>query len=99
MTERYIAIEHNTGYIWGDAVAATPEEACAVIAQRADPTRPLPDWERVPPIRDTDGGYHLFVVPEGFPEIIDGTDPHMIERVDQECRHIGDYKPVVGEVE
>jgi hypothetical protein len=94
---RYIAIEHNSGYIWGDATSETPEEACAAIDRDADWSKAVA-WERVSPIRDTDGGYHVYEASAGLPDIEDGQDQEMIDRVIAECRHIGDYRPV-AEVE
>lgn len=35
----YLAIEHNSGYVWGCATAETPEEACALIDLAADSSR------------------------------------------------------------
>jgi hypothetical protein len=95
---RYIAIEHNSGFIWGDATCETPEAACAAIDRDADGSKASVAWERGSPIRDTDGGYHLYVAPDGLPAIEDGQDQEMIDRVIAECRHIGDYRPV-AEVE
>jgi hypothetical protein len=96
---RYIAIEHNSGFIWGDADEATPEAACARIEANFDFSRITGAWERVPPIRDTDGGYHVYEAPAGFPNIEDGQDQEMIERVVAECQHIGDYRPVAEDEE
>lgn len=93
MTTRYIAIEHNSGFVWGHASTATPEAACAAIDHEADESRATATWERVPPIRDTDGGYHVYVAPQDFPNIDDGQDQSLIERVEAECQHIGDYRP------
>jgi hypothetical protein len=95
---RYIAIEHNSGYIWGDAITETPEAACTLIDHGADESRPGRTWEYVSPIRDTDGGYHLYAASSGFPEIDDGQDQEMIDRVVGECAYIGDWRPV-SEVE
>jgi hypothetical protein len=96
MTTRYIAIEHNSGFIWGDTVAASPEAACEKIDRDADVMKPWATWESVPPIRDTDGGFHVYTAPEGFPVITDGQDQGLIERVEAECKHVGDYRPRAG---
>ena len=95
-TTRYIAIDHNSGFIWGVAVASTPEAACEMIDRDADPMTPAESWESVEPIRDTDGGFHLYAAPEGFPVITDGQDQRLIERVEAECKHVGDYRPRDG---
>lgn len=97
MNQRYIAIEHNSGFIWGDALAATPEEACTAIDRQADPTIKARPYTGVPPIRDTNGGYHLYVAPTDFPETDDGMCQELIDRVAVECRYCGDYRPVASE--
>lgn len=91
--KRYIAIEHNSGLIWGEVTTSTPEIACGIIDHEADSSRPARAWQLVPPIRDSDGGYHLYVAPAGFPTVADGRDQALIDRVATECRHVGDYKP------
>lgn len=89
----YLAIEHNSGYVWGRATAETPEEACALIELTADSSRPSSVWERATPIRDTDGGYHVYQVPGNFVVGDDGTDSVLIARVKAHGRYIGDYRP------
>lgn len=89
----YVAIEHNSGYVWGTTTTSeSPESACSMIAWQANPTLTRTVWGRVDPIRDTNGGYHLYAMPAGFPDIEDGTDAEMIRRVENEGRHIGDYR-------
>jgi hypothetical protein len=85
--KRYIAIEHNSGFIWGEVTTSTPEIACGIIDHEADSSRPARAWRRVPPIRDTDGGYHLYIAPAGFRTVDE-------DQVRAECLHVGDYKPV-----
>jgi hypothetical protein len=98
----YIAIEHNSGYVWGFADAETAERACDLINRKADHTQPEQVWERVNPIRDTDGGYHLHLLIDpasDFPALdeIDGRDEATIDWVSA-LPHVGDYRPIeVGE--
>ena len=92
---RYIAIEHNSGFVWGDAFATTPETACTAIAhEAAGQNQPLQTWERVPPLHDPDGGFHLYVAPDDFPAVDDGQDQDLIAQVQAVCEHVGDYRPV-----
>jgi hypothetical protein len=90
---RFIAIEHNSGFIWGDAISQTPERACTLIDLRASGQYGR-DFESVYPIRDTGGGFHVYEVAADFPEIGDGSDQEMIERVTTEGKHIGDFRAV-----
>ena len=89
----YIAIEHNSGYVWGCAAAETPEEACALIELIADSSRASSVWQRTTPIRSTDGGYHVYQVPTNFVVGDDGTDSVLIGLVEAHGRYIGDYRP------
>ena len=90
---RYIAIDHNSGYLWGDAEADTPEAACVAIDRQAG-SYDHHAYERTTPIRDTDGGYHLYIAPADWPEFYDGQDQTLIDRIDQSAVYVGDYQGV-----
>ena len=86
----FVAIEHNSGLVWGATSAETGEAACSDIDSLAGNT-PAVAWERVLPIRCTDGGYHLYVAPDGadVTDLVAG-DYAIVETLE----HVGDYRPV-----
>ena len=81
----FVAIEHNSGLVWGVACAETGEAACSYIDSLAGA------WERVPPIRDTAGGYHLYVAPDWTHVPALSADDYAIVET---WEHVGDYRPV-----
>ena len=90
----YAAIEHNSGMIWGVAIAATPELACSMIHREAAGPSPAVEYERVDPIRDSGGGYHLYAVPADL-TIDDGTDQAAIDALTRNaCDYVGDFRRV-----
>ena len=86
--QNYVAIEHNSGFVWGSVAAGTPEAACAAIGVSANRTLPASVWERCAPISDTGGGVHLYRAPAGFPDVT--ADDYEI--VADLCDYVGDYR-------
>ena len=93
MTTRYVAIEHYSGFVWGDVIAETPKQACAVIDREADPSAAQDNWEAAPFTFVNECGFHLYSVPADFPPIDDGEDDSQIDLVLHRGKHIGDYRP------
>jgi hypothetical protein len=87
MTTRYVAIDHNSGLVWGEAVAETPEAACTMIHKESG--GPFADvaFSRVDPIRDDAGGYHLYELEDCFFEA------EMSEEVQDFGKYVGDFRP------
>ena len=84
---RYILIDSNSGYIFGDMYADTP----ALAAQEIDENLGVNDRTYVEHSRaphDTRTGYAAYTVPAGFPEITDGQDQNLIDRVDAEGKMV-----------
>lgn len=80
---RYILIDNNSGYIFGDMHAATPALAAQEIDENiGENDREYVEHSRAP--RDTRTGYAAYTVPAGFPDVVDGQDQSIIDRVEAE---------------
>jgi hypothetical protein len=77
----YVMIDENSGYVWGDAVASDPVEACRAIDTKCgEHDRIYADIGR-----ERFGGrsgYHVYQAPEEFAECGDGQDPEYIKMVE-----------------
>lgn len=89
---RYIMIDNYTGYIWGDAVAETPQDAARKIDEALGEYDRDYSELRIDP-RDTSTGYHVYradvdgaQVPS---QIDDGQDGDTIDAVRNSCRYEG----------
>ena len=93
--QRFIAIDHNSGFIWGDAHATSSEAACQEIDRQAQHPN-APAWEYVGlQITDTAGGFWLYAAPDDFQAIDDGTDADAITAVEM-LPLVGCYRPVTA---
>jgi hypothetical protein len=78
---RYVMIDENSGYVWGDAVASDPVEACrAIDAKCGEHSRNYADIGRER--FDGRSGYHVYLAPEEFTDCGDGQDPEYIRMVE-----------------
>ena len=92
MTKRqmthYVLIDNHSGYVWGEADAADPVDACrAVDAEIGGEPR---EYELISSgaHNTTVSGYHVYAAPSGWREIQDGQSQEEIERVQSECRRV-----------
>jgi hypothetical protein len=79
---RYTMIDEHSGFVWGDAEAENPIEACRAL------DRQLGDHENHT-YTDIGGarfngqsGYHVYLSPEEFTNGGDGQDPEYIKMVE-----------------
>jgi hypothetical protein len=80
---RYILIDSNSGYVWGDAQATDPPAACrAVDEEFMEYGR---TYASVYGARALDGvsGYFVYEAPASFPDITDGVQQQFIEAVER----------------
>lgn len=96
---RYILIENNSGYIWGDSADlngkifdGTPEEfAAALDASIHEYDRTYEMIGHNP--RSTEDGYHVYRADVGGSEAVmvanDGQDQEMIDAVERDCQYLG----------
>ena len=79
--QRYVLIDANSGFVWGDAVAETPIEACrAVDAQCGEHDRGYEDIGRV--AFNGRSGYFVFRAPADMHLARDGQDAAFIAAVE-----------------
>ncbi len=82
---RYILIDTHSGYIWDDRETETPIAAAKAIDREA--TLPVDDMTYEESYSDG-ATYEALTVPANFPEIEDGRDEDMINRVHDEGTHV-----------
>lgn len=81
---RYITTFNNNGIIADDREAANPESAVRAYLASVHESDDVEEIEHHT-IRGTDaGGLVVWTVPADFPEVEDGTDQSLIERLDDE---------------
>jgi hypothetical protein len=80
----YALIDLHSGFVWGVADAASPEDACRAVDTEVGPTEPR-EYEVHGPgssaARDGQAGYLVHRVPVGF-EVYDGQDRGEIASVE-----------------
>lgn len=97
---RYILIDNNSGYIWGDTSdiggknldLGTDETAILNACMAVDEDCGAPDRTyEVVTKRGLGGqtGYHVYYAPPGFREVPDGRDQEAIEAVERDCTLVG----------
>lgn len=78
--QRYILIDENSGYVWGDCYAATPALACQEIDENLGVSdRQYEDIGHEP--FNGRSGYHVHIAHELFVPIDDGREPLLINAV------------------
>jgi hypothetical protein len=82
---RYILIDTYSGYIWDDRETETPIDAAKAIDREAK--LPVDDMTYDECYSDN-ATYEALTVPANFPEIEDGQDMDMINRVHDEGSHV-----------
>jgi hypothetical protein len=90
---RYILIDNGSGYVWGEANAETPEEACRIVDAHVgayDRT-----YFEAYSLASNESGYHVYEVRDNFPEIEDGQDLETIMAVEA-LRRVGTFQIVGG---
>jgi hypothetical protein len=78
---RYVMIDENSGYVWGDAVGSDPVEACRALDAKCGEHERIYDdigWESF----NGRSGYHVYLAPEEFTDCGDGQDPQYIKMVE-----------------
>ena len=80
---RFILIDQNSGFVWGEADATTPIEACRTVdGQIAAPAAHYVEHgPRSAATYDQTGGYYVYEAPADFAEVTDGQDPDQIQAV------------------
>jgi hypothetical protein len=82
---RYILIDENSGYVWGEAVASDPISACREVDISVNKIGELGrnyidiGRERF----DGRSGYHVYAAPDDFVGGDDGRDPEYINAVER----------------
>lgn len=72
---KYIMIDNNCGFVWGDAEAETPQEACAALdAKVGPPAFPREYEEKNRPDFSNETGYHVYDGTGFDLDAIDGGD-------------------------
>lgn len=80
---RYILIENNSGYIWGEAEAADPVAACRAVDANIGTYASTTYEERGANFQPAfnAGAYHVYEAPADFPKINNGRDGNAIDAV------------------
>jgi hypothetical protein len=97
---RYILIDNNSGYIFGDSAdldgktfSGTPEEFAAALDASAGDHTPRSYKLITHNPRTNETGYHVYRADikgsEAVGVIHDGQDQETIETVERECRYMG----------
>lgn len=79
----YVLVEHHSGYVWGEADAENPVEAC----RKVDAEHSGEDYEYeigfANNIKRGEGAYHVFLAPDDWVPVKDGQSQEELARVDQ----------------
>lgn len=79
---RYILIDNHSGYVWGEADAASPIAACRAVDSDVDPSVGKKYEEVGTFSNDLVSGYIVKEAPPSFPPVEDGQDAATIDAVD-----------------
>ena len=93
---RYILIENNSGYIWGDSAdlggkvfTGSPVElAPALDASIGGVDARSYEDIGFAKLALNESGYLVYSVPDHFPAVDDGQDQEMIEAIERDCQHV-----------
>lgn len=84
----YVLMDNYSGYIWGEADAADPIEACRIVDR--DVGGEEREYEEARLGDSTVNGYHVFEAPAGWTAVDDGQRQSEIERVGSQCRKVAE---------
>ena len=77
-TTHYVLIDAYSGFVWGEADAETPTEACRIVDEQVGgEAREYEDVTRL----DGMSGYYVYEAPADWTEVTDGQSQGDIERV------------------
>ena len=77
---RFILIDNHSGFVWGEAIAETPAEACREVDEALGEHGRT--YAEAFELASTETGYHVHQAPADFPALEDGTDDDTIAAVD-----------------
>lgn len=86
----YVLIDNYSGYVWGEADASDPVEACAKVDRGIGGEGREYEVARIG--NSTDSGYHVFEAPADWEPVDDGQSQNEIDRVDSLCRKVAEVK-------
>ena len=82
---RYVLIDKHSGYVWGEAEADDPVDACRRLDAEIAGNGYVDEHEyclgNAEQQRDASQGYFVYVAPDDWPEVTDGRSQTEIERV------------------
>ena len=84
----YVLIDNNSGYVWGEANASNPIEACAIVDREIGGDEREYSEERIG--NSTASGYHVYQAPADWVSVDDGQSQVEIERVTSTCRKVAE---------
>lgn len=84
----YVLIDNHSGYVWGEADANDPVEACAAVDREIGGDEREYAVERLG--SSTKNGYHVFEAPADWTPVDDGQNQREIERVESACRKVAE---------
>lgn len=76
---RYILIENHSGYVWGEADAADPIEACRIVDEHVGGE--LREYAEAFYVDTSRNAYHVHQAPADWRPVDDGQSQSEIERV------------------
>jgi len=84
---RYILLEHNCGYIFGDLVESSPVSAAVSLDKSLTNDESEYFYEETGRY-DASARYYVYYASDDFPTIEDGQDQELIEAVIRDCPYI-----------
>jgi len=92
--DRYILIENNSGFIFGDSAdlngkifsGTAVEFAAALNESNGEHGRAYIEAHNP---RDTSTGYHVYAATDAIPTVSDGQNSETIEAVERDCAYVG----------
>lgn len=83
----YVLMDNHSGFIWGEADASDPVEACIILDQQLGSMSRT--YDTVSSFGGDDrSGYHVFEAPADWEQVEDGRSGTEIDRVESLCRKI-----------
>jgi hypothetical protein len=79
--KRYVIIENNSGFIWGDTLADNPEHACTLINRDISGETWQCDYEEISGRFNGRSGFVVYEVVGELPDDYDGQDQEVIDLV------------------
>jgi len=92
--DRYILIENNSGFIFGDSAdldGRTFTGTAVEFARALDDSIGAHgrDYALTHNPHDTSTGYHVYAATDAIPTVSDGQDSETIEAVERDCAYVG----------